>query len=154
MKVSDFLKIENVISELKSDTKTDVLKELADKITSNSSNLSIEKTFDILQKRENLCSTALDEGVAIPHGKLHGISNTILTFGRSKEGIDFDSLDSKPTHLFILIISPENSSRTHIQALAKMSNIFKNSEFRSNILNAKNVEEIYELIIDEDEPTK
>jgi len=154
MKVSEFLKIENVISDLKSNTKTDVLKELAGNITSNSSNLSFEKTYETLQEREQLCSTAMDEGVAIPHGKLHGISNTYLAFGRSKKGIDFDSLDSKPTHMFILIISPENSSKTHIQSLAKISNIFKNNKFRSNILNANDVEEIYELITEEDESTK
>lgn len=154
MKVSEFLKIENVISDLKSNTKTDVLKELAGNIASNSSNLSFEKTYETLQEREKLCSTAMDEGVAIPHGKLHGISNTYLAFGRSKKGIDFDSLDSKPTHMFILIISPGNSSKTHIQSLAKISNIFKNNKFRSNILNANDVEEIYELITEEDESTK
>jgi len=151
MKVSKFIKVENIVPELKAENKTDVLKELATIVTSNSSNLNFEKTFETIQERENLCSTAMDEGVAIPHGKLHGLSNTIIGFGKSSKGVDFDSLDDKPTSLFILILSPENSSKKHIQALAKISTIFKTSEFRTNILKSESAEEILGLITEEDE---
>ncbi len=151
MKVPKFIKIENIVPELKADNKTEVLKELAGIITSNSSNLNYQKTFETLQERENLCSTAMDEGVAIPHCKLHGISNIIIAFGKSSKGIDFDSLDNKTTSLFIMILSPENSSKKHIQALAKISNIFKTNNFRNNILKSDNAEEILELITEEDE---
>ena len=151
MKVSEFLLLENIVPELKAENKTEVLKELAEVVTSNSSVLNFEKTFETLQERENLCSTAMDEGVAIPHGKLHGISNTVIAFGKSSKGIDFDSLDNKPTMLFILILSPENSPKKHIQALAKISNIFKTSEFRDNILKSGTQEEILGLITEEDE---
>ncbi len=151
MKVSEFIKLENIIPELEAENKTDVLKELASVVTSNSSNLNYEKTFEALQERENLCSTAMDEGVAIPHGKLHGISNTVIAFGRSRKGIDFDSLDNKPTSLFILILSPENSSKKHIQALAKISTIFKTEEFRTDIIDSGSAEEILSLITEKDE---
>ena len=151
MKVSESLILENIVPELQAKDKTEVLKELTHVVTSNSPVLSFDKTFETLQERENLCSTAMDEGVAIPHGKLHGISKTVLAFGRSSKGIDFDSLDNKPTTIFILILSPENSPKTHIQALAKISNIFKTSEFRDNILKSDTAEEILELITGQDE---
>ena len=98
MKVSKFIRIENIVPELKASNKTEVLKELTDVITSNSSSLNFQKTLETIQERENLCSTAMDEGVAIPHGKLHGISNIIIAFGKSSKGIDFDSLDNNPHH--------------------------------------------------------
>ena len=151
MKVSKFLKIDNIVPELIALNKTDVLKELAEIVTSNSSTLNYQKTLETLQQRENLCSTAMDEGVAIPHGKLHGISDIIIAFGKSTKGIDFDSLDNKPTSFFIMLLSPENSSKKHIQALAKISNIFKNKEFRDSILNSDTAEDILELITEEDE---
>jgi len=151
MKVSKFIKIENIVPELKAENKTEVLKELAGIVTSNFSNLNYQKTLEALQERENLCSTAMDEGVAIPHGKLHGISNIIIAFGKSSKGIDFDSLDNKPTTLFIMLLSPEDSSKQHIKALAKISNIFKNNTFRNNIINSDNAEEILEFITEEDE---
>ena len=81
---------------------------------------------------------------------MSGISNFIITFGKSEQGIDFESLDGKPTHLFILILSPENSSGLHLKLLAKISQIFKIREFRSKLLNAKNSDEIYEIISEED----
>ena len=151
MKVSEFLLLENIVPELKAENKTEVLKELTEVVTSNLPVLNFEKTFETLQEREELCSTAMDEGVAIPHGKLHGISNTVIAFGKSSKGIDFDSLDNKPTFLFILILSPDNSPKKHIQALAKISNIFKTGEFRDNILKSKTQEEILALITEEDE---
>ena len=151
MKVSKFLKIDNIVPELTALNKTDVLKELAEIVTSNSSTLNYQKTLETLQQREDLCSTAMDEGVAIPHGKLHGISDIIIAFGKSTKGIDFDSLDNKPTSFFIMLLSPENSSKKHIQALAKISNIFKNKEFRDSILNSDTAEDILELITEEDE---
>ena len=151
MKVSKFLKIDNIVPEITASKKTDVLKELAGIVTSNSSTLNYQKTLETLQQREDLCSTAMDEGVAIPHGKLRGISEIIIAFGKSTKGIDFDSLDNKPTSFFIMLLSPENSSKKHIQALAKISNIFKNKEFRDKILKLDNAEEILELITEKDE---
>ena len=151
MKVSKFIIIENIVPELKANNKTEVLKELAGVVTSNSSNLNYQKTLEALQERESLCSTAMDEGVAIPHGKLHGISNIIIAFGKSSKGIDFDSLDNKPTFLFIMLLSPEDSSKQHIQALAKISYIFKKNKFRDDILKSDNAEEILEFITEEDE---
>jgi PTS system nitrogen regulatory IIA component len=151
MKLADALKKEFIIPNLTSRNKTELIRELSEHVTSVYTNINTDRVFNVLMEREKLCSTAVDEGVAIPHGKLSGISNVIAAFGRSKEGIDFDSLDGKPTHLFILLLAPENSAGMHIKLLAKISRIFKIHNFRSQLMEAKSRDEIYEIIAEEDD---
>jgi PTS system nitrogen regulatory IIA component len=150
MKIADVLKKESVIPYLRSKTKAEVIRELSEHVSSVSNNINTERLVEVLMERERLCSTAVDSGVAIPHGKLSGISNIITAFGRSIEGVDFESLDGNPTHLFILLLAPENSAGTHLKLLARFSRIFKSPEFRSKLMQAKSQDEIYELIIEED----
>ncbi|GIW46386.1 MAG: PTS fructose transporter subunit IIA [Deltaproteobacteria bacterium] len=150
MKIADVLKKESVIPYLRSKTKAEVIRELSEHVSSVSNNINTERLVEVLMERERLCSTAVDSGVAIPHGKLSGISNIITAFGRSIEGVDFESLDGNPTHLFILLLAPENSVGTHLKLLARFSKIFKSPEFRSKLMQAKSQDEIYELIIEED----
>jgi len=96
----DVLRKESVIPNLRSRTKLDVIKELSDRVSSIYPSVNKEALVSVLIEREKLCSTAVDVGVAIPHGKLSGISDIIVVFGRSLEGIDFESLDGNPTYLF------------------------------------------------------
>ncbi len=151
IKIVDALKKESVIPYLQSKTKPEVIKEIADCVTSLYSNINSERLVEVLMEREKLCSTAVDAGVAIPHGKLSSLPNIIAAFGRSLEGIDFESLDGKSTHLFILLIAPENSSGSHLKLLSRISRLFKDTNFRSRIMEAKSKEEIYEIISEEDE---
>jgi PTS system nitrogen regulatory IIA component len=151
MKLLEVLRKECVIPNLHSKTKPEVIKEISERVSSIYPNINAERLIEVLMEREKLCSTAVDAGVAIPHGKLSGLGNIITAFGRSLEGIDFESLDGKPTHLFILLIAPENSAGAHLKLLARISRIFKDSDFRSRIMEAKSQSEIYEIIIEEDE---
>jgi len=151
MKMSEVMERNTVIPHLKSEDKKHVIQELSDKVASEYPGINNEKLVELLLEREKLCSTALDAGVAIPHAKLSGISDIIIGFGRSIKGIDFDSLDSKTTHFFILLIAPENSTGRYIELLARISMIFKNADFRSRLMKAESREEIYENIISEDE---
>ena len=121
MNITDELTKDNIIAHLQSKTKNDVINELTDHICKHHPNINPQQASEVIMEREKLCSTALDAGVAIPHGKMSGISNFVIAFGRSPEGIDFDSLDGKPTHLFILMLSPESSSGMHLKLLAKIS---------------------------------
>jgi PTS system nitrogen regulatory IIA component len=150
MKIVDVLKKESVIPELHSKNKPEVVKELSQLVSSLYPNINTDRLFQILMEREKLCSTAVDSGVAIPHGKLGGISNIIAAFGRSVQGIDFESLDGNPSHLFILILAPENSSGAHLKLLARISKIFRIPEFRARLMEAKTQDEIYEIIAEED----
>ena len=151
MDISQILKKECVFPDLRSTTKKQVIKELSENISSEIENLNAEKINEILTEREKLCSTALDSGIAIPHGKLSEISKIIMGIGISKKGIDFESLDGEKTHIFILLIAPHNASKPHIEVLARISKIFKNKRLREKILNSETKEEIYNLVIDENE---
>jgi PTS system nitrogen regulatory IIA component len=148
--IADVLRKESVMLNLKTKAKPDVIRELAELVTEQYPNLSRDNLVSVLLEREKLCSTAVDEGVAIPHGKISGLSNIIAAFGRSVEGIDFESLDGNPTHLFILLLAPESSSGIHLKLLARISRIFKNPEFRSRLMEAQTEEELYSIIIEED----
>ena len=151
MKLADFLEEATVVPELNSDSKEDVINELSENISKTHTNINHEKLVEVLLEREKLCSTAVDFGVAVPHAKLSGINDIIIGFGRSLEGIGFESLDNKPTHFFITLIAPEEAVGAHIQLLARISKIFKEPEFRSRLMKYETGEEIFESLITEDE---
>jgi PTS system nitrogen regulatory IIA component len=151
IKIIDALKKETVIPYLHSKTKPEVIREISECVASLYSNINAERLIEVLMEREKLCSTAVDSGVAIPHGKLSGLSNIVAAFGRSLEGIDFESLDGKSSHLFILLVAPENSSGIHLKLLSRISRLFKDTGFRSRIMEARSQDEIYEIITEEDE---
>ena len=151
MKLTDLLDKKCVIPDLQSTSKKDVIIELAREVSNVYTNLNPEKISEVLLHREELCSTAVDKGVAIPHGKIGGISGIITAFGRSLKGIDFDSLDDETTHLFMLILAPENTTGLHIHLMARTSRILKKAETRSNLLKADSREDLYNLLVEEDE---
>ena len=150
MKISDVLERKTVIPNLQARSKPEVIRELAENLAAAYPSINDEKLIEVLLEREKLCSTAVDSGVAIPHAKMSGISDIIAGFGRSKEGIDYDSLDSKLTHLFIILVAPETSIGGHIQLLARISKIFKNPELRAKLMTLETQEEIYDSLITED----
>lgn len=150
MKISDVLERETIIPDLQSETKEDVIRELAENLAAAHPGINDEKLIEVLLEREKLCSTAVDSGVAIPHAKLSGISDIIAGFGRSVGGIDYDSLDAELTHLFIILVAPETSIGAHIQLLARISKIFRNPDLRAKLMTLETKEEIYDSIIMED----
>ncbi len=151
MKLADYLELKTVFPELNSNTKDDVIAEIADKLSNASSSINYERLLEVLIEREQLCSTAVDNGVAVPHAKLDGISDIVVGFGRSRQGVDFVSLDRKPTHFFIALIAPQDTTSNHIKLLARISKVFRDQELRSRLMKCETEEEILELIIEEDE---
>jgi PTS system nitrogen regulatory IIA component len=105
---------------------------------------------EVLLEREKLGSTGIGDGIAIPHGKLAGLDNLIISFGRSREGVGFDSLDGNPVYIFFLLMAPENSAGQHLKALAKISRMLKDRDFRKGLTEAESSEEMYNLIIEKD----
>jgi PTS system nitrogen regulatory IIA component len=105
----------------------------------------------VLLDRERLGSTGIGDGVAIPHGKFHGVNEPMISFGRSLKGLDFDSMDGQPAYLFFLLMAPENSASIHLRALARIAKILKNSSFRKILLEAPTKEELYNTLIQNDE---
>jgi nitrogen PTS system EIIA component len=150
MKIAEFLSPQAVVSDLSAQTKPEILKELCGALSRTNPSLRIERLVEVLQDREKLGSTGIGEGVAIPHGKLGGLSQLMASFGVSRNGVDFDAIDGKKTYLFFALVAPENSAGVHLKALARISRLFKNPRFRESILQARSAEEIYGLIAQED----
>lgn len=151
MKIIDMLKTDYILEELKSGNKRDVLKELVGSFMKIHQKLDSEATLNVLFEREKLGSTGIGEGIAIPHGKITGLDQLILSFGRSAVGIDFDAMDSKPVHLFFLLIAPENSAGQHLKTLAKISKMLKDGVFRTKLMAAKSKDELYKIIANQDD---
>ncbi|HZO81471.1 MAG TPA: PTS sugar transporter subunit IIA [Candidatus Binataceae bacterium] len=150
MKITDILNPEMVLPELKGANKADVLRELAAYLVSKHGALDAEMLAAVLAERERLGSTAIGDGIAIPHGKIAGIDHIIGIFGRHRRGVDFDSLDGRPTHLFFLLVAPEDSASLHLKALARVSRLMKDAGFRTRLMNASDAPEIFRLIKEED----
>ena len=150
MKIEDLLSEESVVAVLKGRTKAEVIEELASLVAHTNPEVDYAALVRALEDRERLNSTALGEGVAIPHGKLMGVRRVIAAFGRSRQGIDFHSLDGKPTHLFFLLVAPEDSAGQHLKALARISRLLKDENFRQRLLAAADAKELFAIIRDED----
>lgn len=150
MKISEILKKDFVISELLSDNKADILLELCKHLERGGIIKSKNALFNSLMDREKLGSTGIGENLAIPHAKTEEVHQITGMLGRSVKGVEFDSLDGRPAHFIFLLLIPLNSTGQHLKALARISRLFKNSVLRDLILKAKNPDEIYSLLIDED----
>ncbi len=150
MKILDILNVDCIIPELHSQNKRDVLEELIGALSNFKASLDKKALVEVLLERERLGSTGIGDGIAIPHGKIQDLDELILSFGRSTQGIEFDSMDGRPTHLFFLLIAPENSAGIHLRALAKISRLLKSAHFRQRLMEAGNREEIFQVIQEED----
>jgi len=151
MQITDMFKKEYIIEELKANSKRAVLGELSEIFTRYHTGIQNESMVEVLLDREKLGSTGIGDGIAIPHGKLKGLDSLVISFGRSREGIDFDAIDGKPVHIFFLLMAPESSTGQHLKALAKISRMLKDQEFRNSLMSAKNAEELYRKIAEKDE---
>ena len=150
MRVVDILRAEQVIPQLRSRTKTEMLHELAAHLAAHHPEIQKEQLVTVLLDRERLGTTAIGEGIAIPHGKLAGLKRVLAVFGRSLEGIDCHSLDGGLTKLVFLLVAPEDSAGVHLKALARVSRLPKDKVFRERLLQSHNQADLYRVICEED----
>jgi PTS system nitrogen regulatory IIA component len=151
MRVVDILTEELVVAQLRSTTKAEVLRELAEHLAAHYPQIQVERLVTVLLDRERLGTTAIGEGIAIPHGKLPGLKGVVAVFGRSLPGIDCHSLDGAPTKLFFLLVAPEDSAGIHLKALARVSRLLKDKAFRERLLRSTSqAADLYRAICEED----
>jgi nitrogen PTS system EIIA component len=150
MKITEILSTDMVVPELEGSTKPQVLRELARPLANKYRDLDLAAITAVLAERERLGSTAIGDGIAIPHGKMPGVRQILGTFGRHRRGVDFESLDGKLTHLFFVLVAPEDSTSLHLKALARVSRLFKDGAFRERLSTAGDAQEIFRLIVEED----
>lgn len=150
MKISEILHRSAIIADLKSNDKKGVLEELAAAV-SDKAETDSQQILKVLLEREQLGSTGIGGGIGIPHGKLNAINSIVVGFGLSRGGVDFDSLDNKPVHIFFLLITPENSTGSHLKVLAQISRLLKQSDFKDRLMKAEDVDDIVQIIHDVDD---
>ncbi|MBW6486814.1 MAG: PTS sugar transporter subunit IIA [Syntrophobacterales bacterium] len=151
MKITEMLKREFVLEELKGTNKEEVLAELSGVFKKVGLVMDPGEMLKILLARESLGSTGIGDGVAIPHGKMAGLKEMVVSFGRSREGIDFEAMDHSPVHLFFLLMAPENSAGLHLKVLAKISRMLKDSAFRKRLMEAKLHDDLFAVISEKDD---
>lgn len=150
MKIMEILVKEAVILDLESKEKPAVLEQLAGALAGAEPGIEAGRLLEVLIDRESLQSTGIGDGVAIPHGKVPGLSRLLASFARSRDGLDFDSIDGEKTHLFFLLVVPEHSGGLHLKALARISRFFRDAAFRKALMEAETQEDVIRAIEEED----
>ena len=151
MKLLDIVSSGGVVDDLRAETKEGVLREMSEVAAASVPSLSVQSLTSILLDRESLGSTGIGDGVAIPHGKVPGLTRLVAVFGRSRAGVQFHSLDGKPAHLFFLIMAPEQSAGMHLKALARISRLLKDTRFRRSLLDARDADDLRRILKEEDD---
>lgn len=144
--------IKNCINlNLKAKSKEEVIDEMIDMLMSNGRLNDREEYKKEILKREAQSSTGLEEGIAIPHAKTKAVKIPSIAFGRSSEGVDYQSLDGEPSKLFFMIAAPSNAADSHIEVLSKLTTLLLNDDIREALLDAKTEDEVLEILLKETE---
>jgi len=151
MKVSELLKPEYVIPELKGESKEDIINELVDLFKNDPRVEDIEKVRSSVLDREKVMSTGVGKGFAIPHGKTNAVKEIVGAFGKIKDGIDYEALDGNPVHLVFLLVGKDNLISTHIKLLSRISRLMNKDDFRHRLTEANSADEIVKLFTEEEE---
>ena len=152
MKILDFLYSDAVSADLKATNKKDLIEEMVGLMVEAGAfeKKNKAKIIDVLMTRESLGSTAIGQGIALPHGKTDCVDKLVAGLAISKKGIDFDALDGEPAFIFFMLAAPVDSAGPHLKALARVSRLLKDKYFRESLKAAKDKEDILELIARED----
>lgn len=150
MKIMEILAKDAVILDLGVRTKREVLAEMAAALAKVEPQIAADRLLEVLLEREALQSTGIGEGVAIPHGKMPGLDRLVASFARSRQGVDFDSIDGQPTNHFFLLVVPEHSGGQYLKALARISRFFRDAAFRQKLSEGETLDDVIRAIQEED----
>jgi PTS system nitrogen regulatory IIA component len=149
IRLTDVLSLDRVLPDMRARSKQDALEELAALVVGPSDE-RCEQVRKVLADRERLASTAIGDEVAIPHGKLDSASCLLLGVARSRHGLDFESVDGRPTRLFFVLLAPQHETGLHLKALARISRLCKEPEFRARMLEVGSAAEMLDVLAGED----
>jgi len=131
---------------LEGTSKDAIIKELIGLLDANGLLLDKEQVYQAVITRESTKSTGIGFGIAIPHGKCPGVKELVMAMGISHKGVDFQSIDGKPVHIIVLLASPIDRTGPHIQALARISRLMLDEEFKNKLQNTQSADALYKLI--------
>ena len=146
MRITDLLSKESIKLNLSSKTKPDVIDEMVDLVNA-SGNLNDKQEYkEAILAREELSTTAVGEGIAIPHAKTKAVKKACLAAGITKEGIDYEAFDGSLSNLFFMIAAPDGANNTHLEVLSRLSTILMDADFKNSLIDSKSVDEFLSLI--------
>jgi len=146
MSLLDILSEESTIVDLQGETKEDIIRELVDVLPMGDVVTDKEKVLMAVLEREKIMSTGIGDGIAIPHGKSDAVSQLAAALGTQRRGVDFEALDGEPAFVFFLLVSPAKVSGPHIKALARISRLLKNDDFKKKLSAATTPAEVLSVI--------
>lgn len=142
MKISDYLRKELIFLNIEKETKKEVIKEIAEFMKSAKDIINFEEFLKDIFEREEISSTGIGEGIAIPHARTLAVSNTVICFARTKKEIEFDSIDNKPVRLIFMIGAPKEDIKFYLKVLASLTFLLKKKSLKQALIKAKNEEEV------------
>ncbi len=146
MKITELLKRDIIILEARAQSKEEIIDEMANKLAEGDYVHDKKQFAKAIWDRENQSSTGVGESVAIPHAKTSAVSTPAIAFARSKQGVDYDSLDGQPAHLFFMIAASEGANNDHLQTLSRLSTLLMDEDFRNQLMEANSTTDILNII--------
>ncbi len=146
MKLSDYLCESGIEMDFQGSSKSEIIRNLVVLLSKTTEIENSEKIVEMLEEREQLKTTGIGSGIAIPHCKSLEVDKVHIVIGISKTGIDFESLDNKPAHLFFLLVAPEKGGAEHLKASAKIVRLFRDEDFQKQLLDLSSSLEVLKLI--------
>ena len=150
MKLVDVIVPQASVLDMRARTKKEALRELAEAVVAVVPELETNQLIETLMEREKLGTTAMGDGIAIPHARIESLDRVLAVFGLSRGGVDFDSLDGQPTHLFFLLVAPGREGSAHLLALARLSRVLSHEAFRQRLLEIEDVDELLRALEQEE----
>ena len=150
MKLTDILIRDACVVDMQAKTKKEALRELSDAEAAQVEGLNGAGLLDMLLEREKLGTTAMGDGIAIPHARVESLERVLATFGRSRHGVDFDSVDGKRTHLFFLLVAPGVEGSAHLLTLARLSRFLTQADFRAKLLEVEVIDDLFRAVEEEE----
>ncbi|MEE8379435.1 MAG: PTS sugar transporter subunit IIA [Gammaproteobacteria bacterium] len=152
MQLADIISPERVLSNVQVKSKKRAFETISSVIASNADiSMGVNDIFDSLISRERLGTTAIGHGIAIPHGRVKESNKTIGAFLQLSEGIDCDALDNQSVKLIFAVLVPEKTNEEHLQLLARLAQMFKNSDLREKLMAAPDNKTLYDLLVQWDQ---
>ena len=146
MNLKKLLNRDNILLELKSEEKVEIIEELVDLLVKAGKVQNKQAALQVVLEREKKMSTGLEQGIAVPHGKTDSVKELVVALALKMEGVDFASIDDRPSRIFIMTISPASHSGPHIQFLAEISRLLNHEDIRNEILKSESPDQVIKAL--------
>ena len=144
--IEEFLDEDLIIVVDKVEDKFKMIEKMVDQVLRKGIIMTREPILHKIREREELESTGVIEGIAIPHARTEAVKDLLIVIGVVKEGLDFNSLDGKPVNIIFLIVAPEDAKQKYIKVLARISRMCRQEDFRNSLLSLSSPPEIISLL--------